>query len=179
MKIFTILLLSSFFVFTGIFSFDPPPLPGSEEELPPLSPVIEEGTEENESDDQIPFYDKELLPENYVVYTDGKSMVVNQKYPGLKKVILPTKNIFKGAPGCYVACYSRDKKGSIYPVGGGIYVMGQIRVPGEYRNNICRPKNYETADISALDYFKSMCNEHIKNCVTKTSCWTGGSTYWH
>jgi hypothetical protein len=168
-KVFLILVVFCI-TLVGITAFDPPPLP-VEENIPPDPP-------NNQVEEKIPWYDKKLMPDFYVVYTDGTSMVVNHEYPGLKKVILPINNSYKQAPGCYIACYSKEKEGAIYPVGGGIFVMGQVRVPGSYQSRICRPKGYETADISAEDYFKKLCRKSLPNCKTDTSCWAGGDTAW-
>lgn len=178
MKRFFFFLILTVMFFVGIHAFDPPPLPG-DSKLPPLpstdNPVVEETTN---SEENIFWYDKHFLPDNYNVYSDGKSMIVNQPYPGLKKRILKNDNSFKGIPGCYIACYSRDKANSVYPVGGDIYVMGQIRVPGNYINRICQPQGYVNKDISAEQYFKTMCFKSHKNCKTESSCWAGGDTAW-
>lgn len=115
-----------------------------------------------------------MLPEKYYVYA-GNDGVVNVPYPGLKKVLLPTVNKYKESPGCYIACYSHDKSRAVYSVGGDIYVMGQVRVKGNYENRICLPEGYESADISALDLFKKICNENISNC-SNGGCWAGGDT---
>ena len=90
--------------------------------------------------------------------------------------ILPTVNEFVGYPGCYVACYSRNEEGSQYSVGGGIYVMGQVRVPGSYERRICRPKDYGKADISAMSEFKERCAKNLQNVCQGDSCWAGGDT---
>ncbi|ELR99180.1 toll/interleukin-1 receptor domain-containing protein [Gloeocapsa sp. PCC 73106] len=89
---------------------------------------------------------------------------------------LPTVNDFVGYPGCYVACYSHTKEGSQYSVGGNIYVMGQIRVEGRYEGRICKPKGYETADISAEPKFKELCAEKLPEVCQDDSCWAGGDT---
>ena len=68
-----------------------------------------------------------LLPENFKVYVKGES-VINHPAPGYKERVLPTVNKYMGNDGGYIACYSRNQEGSIYSVGDGIYVMGQIRL---------------------------------------------------
>ncbi len=88
-----------------------------------------------------------LLPEDFSVFVRGDS-VVNHPAPGHETRRLPTLNLFKGAPGCYLACYTKDKKRAVYSVGGGIYVAGQVRVPGKYQDRICRPTGFENADVS-------------------------------
>ncbi|MEH1800134.1 MAG: hypothetical protein V7L13_13395 [Nostoc sp.] len=89
---------------------------------------------------------------------------------------IPTVNDFIGSPGCYIAAYSHQKEMSASSVGGDIYVMGQVRVPGHYEGRICQPKGYEGQDISSLDYFKELFDQKLpKVCINK-SCWAGGDT---
>lgn len=120
------------------------------------------------------FMHTRLLPENYSVYTSG-GQVVNRPYPGLGRQALPTVNSFRGAPGCYVACYSHSSEKAAYSVGGGIYVMGQVRVGGRYIKRVCHPENYVNKDISAEQYFKHLCNRTFPDRCT-TGCWAGGDT---
>ncbi len=112
-----------------------------------------------------------LLPADFSVFVRGDS-VVNHPAPGHAAKRLPTLNLFTDAPGCYLACYTRDKNRSVYSVGGGIYVAGQVRVSGKYENRICRPSGFETADVSALQKFKDLCRK-IEGCQ---DCWAGGDT---
>lgn len=113
-----------------------------------------------------------LLPEDFTVFVQG-DQVVNHPAPGHTARRLPTVNVFKGSPGCYLACYTRNKASSIYSVGGGIYVAGQVRVSGKYQDRVCRPKGFETADVSAAQKFKDLCAKHIAGCK---GCWAGGDT---
>ncbi len=114
-----------------------------------------------------------LLPENFKVYVKDER-VVNRPYPGFIEKILPTVNKYMGNNGGYIACYSRSKQGSIYSVGGGIYVMGQIRLEGKYKGRIFEPKGYEGKDISAAQEFKDLCNETFP--AAKGGGWAGGDT---
>ncbi len=116
-----------------------------------------------------------LLPDKFLVYFSYQYGVLNHPEPGFERRILPTVNDFRGAPGCYVACYSRSKEDSIYPVGGNIFVMGQVRVQGTYSRRVCLPGGFETADISASSYFHKVCQRHIPACRTH-GCWAGGDT---
>lgn len=119
------------------------------------------------------FENSRLLPAQFPVWT-GDFGVVNNGKAGGKKAFLPTVNIFKGTPGCYVACYSRNKQGAVYGVGGGIFVHGQVRVSGSYAARICKPQAFENADISAGKKFKALCNASVATC--KDGCWAGGDT---
>ena len=114
-----------------------------------------------------------LLPEDMSVYVKD-DVVINHSEFGFTRVILPTRNLFAGAPGGYIACYSRSRAGSVYGVGGGIYVMGQIRVPGHYNERIFEPDGYQGKDISAADKFKKLCRQTFSSC--QQSCWAGGDT---
>lgn len=115
-----------------------------------------------------------LLPEPYAVFTDGAT-VLNHPQPGFTEVSLPTVNLYKGTPGCYIACYSHQKDNSVYPVGDNIYVMGQVRVAGKYAARVCEPTNFAGKDISANDTFKAICSEKIETCKA-AHCWAGGDT---
>ena len=115
-----------------------------------------------------------LLPEPYMVFTDGTS-VINHTEPGFTEVILPTINLYKGTPGCYIACYSHQRDNSVYYVGDNVYVMGQVRVAGKYAGRICEPTNFAGKDISGNDTFKAICSAKIAGCLA-AHCWAGGDT---
>lgn len=78
-------------------------------------------------------------------------------------------------PGCYVACYARRAEGAAYSVGDGIFVHGLVRVSGRYGGRVCRPENYETADISAAPVFAQICQSAVPSCAAG-GCWAGGDT---
>lgn len=115
-----------------------------------------------------------LLPEAFPIYTDGTT-VLNHPQPGFIEAFLPTVNLYKGAPGCYVACYSHQRENAVYSVGDNIYVMGQVRVAGKYTGRVCEPINFSGKDISANAFFKAMCTEKIEACKPN-HCWAGGDT---
>lgn len=114
-----------------------------------------------------------LLPESFHVYVRG-STVINHPQPGFQQRVLPTANDFRGVPGCYVACYSHSTQGSVYGVGRGIHVMGQVRVPGRYDGRVCLPDRYGGADISAQPGIRELCKASIPACGDR--CWGGGDT---
>jgi len=124
---------------------------------------------QNNTNSDIPY----LLPEKFTVWV-GDGGVVNHEVSGYKKRILPTKNQYMGNDGGYIAVYSHNPIGSIYSVGGDIYVMGQIRVQGKYDGRIFQPKGYEGVDISAAQYFKDLANKTFPAC--KGGGWVGGDT---
>lgn len=121
-----------------------------------------------------------LLPSPFSVYTNG-DIVINYPAIGFDKKLLPTNNDYSGSPGCYVACYTHDKQAGIYSVGEGIYVVGQVRVAGEYQERTCIATNYAGTDISKDEHFKTICNEKITACAQldqtlSSKCWAGGDT---
>lgn len=115
-----------------------------------------------------------LLPENFDVYVNGET-VINHPAAGFSETALPTVNLYKGVPGCYIACYSQQEANSVYPVGKRIYLMGQVRVAGKYAGRICEPTNFAGKDISGSEPFKALCNEKIPAC-NGAHCWAGGDT---
>lgn len=117
---------------------------------------------------------KAILPANFKVYAKD-NVVVNVSYPGFEQKTLATVNKFIGYPGCYVAAYSRRKEKSVYSVGGDIYVMAQVRVPGSYQERICLPVGYENVDISADPQFQLMFAKVLPKAC-KEGCWAGGDT---
>ena len=115
-----------------------------------------------------------LLPETLIVYTDGAT-VINHPSMGFTEKSLPIINLYKGTPGCYIACYSHQKDNAAYSVGENTYVMGQVRIAGRYNARICEPINFEGKDISGDVIFKTMCKEKITSCGNG-QCWAGGDT---
>ncbi|NCR60232.1 MAG: C1 family peptidase [Microcystis aeruginosa LL13-06] len=94
--------------------------------------------------------------------------------PGYEERTLPTVNKYTESDGGYIACYSRNKEGSVYSFDNGIYVMGQIRLQGQYIGEIFHPKGYENQDISAVQELKDLCNQTFPAC--KGGGWAGGDS---
>lgn len=115
-----------------------------------------------------------ILPESFVVYVNGTTVLDHPEVNFTEKA-LPTTNLYKGIPGCYIACYSQQEQNAVYPVGNRIYLMGQVRIAGKYAGRHCEPTNFAGKDISANDIFKTICNEKIKACEG-AHCWAGGDT---
>ena len=125
--------------------------------------------------DAVDTANQTLLPEGtFVIYTDGKT-VLNHPEPGFTEKLLPTVNLYKGAQGCYIACYSHQSDHAVYTVNDNIYVLGQVRIAGKYNNRVCEPTNYAGKDISADPVFKTICTEKINTCAG-SQCWAGGDT---
>ena len=115
-----------------------------------------------------------LLSEPFKVYVNG-TMVLNHPEMNFIEKALPTTNLYKGAPGCYIACYSHQEQNAVYPAGNQIYLMGQVRVAGRYAGRNCEPTNFAGKDISANEIFKTICNEKVQECQG-AHCWAGGDT---
>ncbi len=120
--------------------------------------------------DCIPF----LLPEDFRVWA-ANDMVVNHPVCGFEEIILPTYNDYMGPDGGYVAIYTRDPVAGLYSVGGGIYVMGQIRVQGYYSGRIFVPTGYQLGDNITRDAnILEACKMYIPEM--KNDYWVGGDT---
>jgi len=136
----------------------------------------------------IPLLDianSQLLPEALTLGVIGDSEqpgIVNHTGGGfLQAVELPTVNEFAEAPGCYLACYSRLADNSVYPIGDGIYVMGQFRVAGQYgldqhSARTCVPKGQEGIAIDADAHLKAECTRLFPKACPDEACWVGGDT---
>jgi len=120
----------------------------------------------------IPSPNKQMLSNPFSVYSNGK-IVINHPAPGFNQINIPVDNSFSQNPGCYIMCYSHQK--GLYSVGNNIYAQGMIRLSGIYdQKGVCQPSGYENQDISAMEKFKTLCNQHIKTC--QGGCWAGGAT---
>ncbi|WP_017306158.1 hypothetical protein [Spirulina subsalsa] len=108
-----------------------------------------------------------MLPEDFTVDVTQSDGTVESR-------ILPTVNRYLGEDGGYIAIYSRNPDISVYGVGGGIYVVGQIRLQGRYIGQIFHPMGYEGQDISAATAFKQLADEVFPEC--EGGCWAGGDT---
>lgn len=115
-----------------------------------------------------------LLPTDFKVYVDSSNSVISHPAPGYIEKVLPTVNKYTGDDGGYIAVYSRDEERSVYSVGDGIYVVGQIRLQGYYQGRIFQPKGYENQDISANQELKTLTKETFPG--HKGGTWAGGDT---
>ena len=115
-----------------------------------------------------------LLPDNFLVYIH-ETHISRMPEPGYLEKQLPTINLFKGNPGCYLACYSHNPSAGIFPTGENTYLMGQVRVAGKYQGNTCEPMNFSGQDIRTLATFKALCALQIQNCK-ENQCWADGET---
>lgn len=120
--------------------------------------------------------DPSVLPEQFKVYYNPKLGISKKVYKGAtEKVILTNNENVKDGQGCYVSCFSKNAKDAVYPVDTNVYLMGQIRVQGQYHNGNCLPKGFEDKDVRASKEFKAKCEEAFPERCEKDSCWASGS----
>ncbi len=137
------------------------------QEIPPAADVQKA---EINVDTQTPW----MLPEDFRVYVHG-GVVINHRAYGFEERVLPTVNHYMGADGGYVAIYTLRSDQAIYGVGGGIYVAGQIRVPGKYVGRIFIPAGYLPGDDITQDpEILAICEEYFPEL--KGDMWIGGDT---
>lgn len=113
------------------------------------------------------------LPKNFKVYVKGES-IISHPEPGYDEKVLLTFNKYEGKDGGYIGCYSHKKETDVCHVGGGIYLIGQIRLQGEYNGRIFVPKGYEDRDISTVRELKDLCEQYFPSA--KGDVWPGADT---
>lgn len=115
-----------------------------------------------------------ILPEDFKVYVNGNK-VINHPYEGFEERILPTFNEYQGIDGGYVAIYSKNKEGSVYEICDGIYVIGQVRVKGNYQKRVFIPEGYKPGDNITNDPdILEICQKYFPE--KKGEMWIGGDT---
>lgn len=119
-------------------------------------------------------YAVDPLPPCFKVYSNEHGFAVPHPSPDFVEKHIPTVNLFDHTPGCYVACYSKNPDKAVYSVTPTIYLIGQIRVRGNYVGRQCVPEYYENADIRAEKFFKELCSKSFS--CPGNSCWAGGDT---
>jgi predicted DNA-binding WGR domain protein len=135
----------------------------------PSKSALNQPAETNRHPDDLLYW----LPEEFHVDADSSGSVASQAIGGRGAGghIFPTVNQYMGADGGYVAFYSRDPAKAVYSIGGGIYVVGRIRLKGRYIGRIFHPAGYEHQDISAAPEFKELCRNTFG-----VEGWAGGDT---
>lgn len=115
-----------------------------------------------------------FLPHDFKVYTHGKH-ILNWNPGGWTEHTLPTYDDYLGEDGGYVALYTRDQQAGLYSVGGGIYVMGQVRVKGHYHGRIFIPEGYRPGDNITRDpQLLETCKKYFPEM--RNDFWVGGDT---
>lgn len=122
----------------------------------------------------IPSPNKNLLPNSFPVYSNGK-VVINHRIPGFTEIKIPVDNSYDQNPGCYILCYSHQQKNSLYEASDDIYAHGMVRIAGKYdQNRMCHPTDAGNQDTSTMQEYQDLCNTKIKSC--NGTCWAGGDT---
>lgn len=117
-----------------------------------------------------------LLPNPFSVFVREGEAPVNCPLPGYEEKNLPVFNRYKGIEdGGYIACYSNIPIGSgSYSVGGGIYVVGLIKLKGSYTGRMFVPEGCEGQDLSKLQWLSDLCREYFPDA--EGDLWAGPDT---
>lgn len=89
--------------------------------------------------------------------------------------ILPTINWYRGQEGCYIACYSHKSNSAVYGISSGIFVMGQIRIPGKYVSRNCVAQ-HDDSQNALPEKWPELCSHLLPDQCPNLSCWGGGDT---
>lgn len=120
---------------------------------------------------------KTLLPDEFKVYYNKKvGRLSRAPFKGGKETVIPTNNEYKDAPGCYISCHAKNAQEAAYPISDKIYVMGQVRVEGRYRDGLCLPKGYENKDVRSAKALKEKCEQSFPTKCENNSCWADSHT---
>jgi len=109
------------------------------------------------------------LPRRYWIYVSKEGALSTLPLEGFELQILPVSNLFTSKPGCYLTCNSTNPDKKIYSISTNNHVVGMIRVKGEYEGEVCKPKDYEKAEIKDEPFFKSLCSRAYQ--CPGNSCW--------
>lgn len=114
------------------------------------------------------------LPCMLKIYVNQEGDITVIPTAGYRPKRLRVANISIKNPGCYISCHSTNPDKGVYAVSENIYVIGLIRVQGQYEHQFCRPKDYEKVQIRDEVIFKELCSKTYQ-CIGN-SCWAGGDT---
>jgi hypothetical protein len=117
-----------------------------------------------------------VLPEEFKVYYKENVGISRKAFKGSTEKTIPTKNEFKENPGCYLSCVSKDQKEGQYVFWDNQYIVGQVRVKGNYANGMCLPSGFENKDIRQAKELKAKCEETFPEKCTQGSCGVNGYT---
>lgn len=117
-----------------------------------------------------------ILPEEFNIYYKENLGVSSRKFKGATAKLVPTSNSYEGMPGCYIACYAKNRTDGVYSIGDIASLIGQIRVKGRYQQDLCIPAGYENKDMRTTKEFKQKCTAEFPQQCKNHSCWVGGET---
>lgn len=117
---------------------------------------------------------KDPLPNSFRIYVNEQGEVLLETNEGYVPKDLPVHNLSMDTPGCYLSCHSTNPDKGLYKSSDSIYVIGLIRVEGQYDGPFCRPSHYEKVNIKDEGVFKELCSKAYQ-CVGN-SCWAGPTT---
>ncbi len=111
------------------------------------------------------------------LYTDGFAASY-LPVPGFAPVNMPVRDATDGATGsgCYIACSSHKRRGSIYAPDPNTFVVGAVRIMGNYQGGVCHPGGQEHVDLASDSRLSELCALAMpKVCETK-HCFANGDT---
>jgi len=117
---------------------------------------------------------RDPLPCMLKIYVNQQGQVLVVPREGYPARNIRVANISIKNPGCYIACHSTNPDKAVYAISPKIFVIGLIRIQGQYEGQFCRPKDYEKAEIRDEVIFKEICSKTFQ-CIGN-SCWAGGDT---
>jgi hypothetical protein len=112
-----------------------------------------------------------ILPGEFTVYYHPEEGISTKPFKEAEVKKIFTNNDYKDSPGCYLLCVSKNKQYAAYEIDNGVYIIGQIRVPGCYDSGLCLPKGYEEQSLPELKIFKEKCEKAFPQYCEKESCW--------
>jgi len=117
-----------------------------------------------------------IFPEEFKVYYKSDVGVSRKVFHQSQEKTIPTKNIYKENPGCYLSCVTDNKNEGQYVFWDQKYIVGQLRVKGHYANGICMPHQYENKDIRNAKEFTTQCENVFPEKCSNSSCKVNGHT---
>lgn len=116
------------------------------------------------------------LPEEFKVYYKSDMGYSTKPFKGSTEATVLTNNESQDAPYCYLSCFSKNSKEAAYKYDNNSFVMGQIKIKGEYHNGLCIPKGFEDKDLRVSKEISQQCEYAFPERCEKQSCWASGHT---
>ena len=109
------------------------------------------------------------------LYTDGFAASY-LAVPGFAQVDMPVRDATDGEAGCYIACSSHQRHGSFYAPDPNTFVVGAVRIIGNYRSGVCRPGGQEHIDLAADTRLTELCGLAMPKVCDRQRCFASGDT---
>lgn len=109
------------------------------------------------------------------LYTDGFAASY-LAVPGFATVDMPVRDATDGAAGCYIACSTHERRGSIYAPDPNTYVVGAVLIMGNYQNGVCHPGGQEHVDLASDSRLSELCALAMPKACDRRRCFANGDT---